>query len=347
MSRWARPRPSSAPRPSIPGWSPSPCPKAGPIEVVLVDAEPALAPLSAVDGSTDVYLVPAYRFTDETAAGSISPPWPTPPSRPRPPPTRAPSTPASRRWSPFPPRCPARSWSKTTAAAPPTPSSRAPTASPRIPSGSPTARSRCSASATTSTWSLEHCTYVELGGLVLELLGRRRGGQPRVPIGRRPPRAARSRSRSETEADFVGDAAGTKVGRSPANPRGDRLRLITGKGAARRSVAVGVATPGHGARPCIVAQRCSDNRARSTAERRPGSRNGANAHVREPEVRMPCLETLARFGAPGPAMRHPARRGLGLSLQRCETTCGEATVTRRGDTEHAAVPRRALVRGRR
>jgi hypothetical protein len=41
-----------------------PVPDDGLVEVVLVDAEPSLVLLSAVDGSTDVYLVPAYRFTD-------------------------------------------------------------------------------------------------------------------------------------------------------------------------------------------------------------------------------------------------------------------------------------------
>ena len=45
-----------------PGLVPEPLPT--PLEVVLVDAVPSLAPLTAVDGSTDVYLVPAYRFTD-------------------------------------------------------------------------------------------------------------------------------------------------------------------------------------------------------------------------------------------------------------------------------------------
>jgi hypothetical protein len=45
---------------------PDPAPEpSGPIEVVLVDAEPALILLPAVDGSEDAYLVPAYRFTDE------------------------------------------------------------------------------------------------------------------------------------------------------------------------------------------------------------------------------------------------------------------------------------------
>jgi hypothetical protein len=42
---------------------PEPQPEPAPIEVVLVDAEPALQLLAAVDGSTDAYLVPAYRFT--------------------------------------------------------------------------------------------------------------------------------------------------------------------------------------------------------------------------------------------------------------------------------------------
>ncbi len=43
---------------------PVPLPEPEPLEVVLVDAEPALMLLAAVDGSTDAYLVPAYRFTD-------------------------------------------------------------------------------------------------------------------------------------------------------------------------------------------------------------------------------------------------------------------------------------------
>jgi hypothetical protein len=43
---------------------PDPGLEVGPIEVVLVHAERALVMLGAVDGSTDIYLVPAYRFTD-------------------------------------------------------------------------------------------------------------------------------------------------------------------------------------------------------------------------------------------------------------------------------------------
>jgi hypothetical protein len=47
-----------------PGGVPAPAPQDGRIEVVLVDVEPALIVLGAVDGSPDAYLVPAYRFTD-------------------------------------------------------------------------------------------------------------------------------------------------------------------------------------------------------------------------------------------------------------------------------------------
>jgi len=43
---------------------PEPGPAPEPVEVVLVDAEPALVLLPAIDGSSDVYLVPGYRFTD-------------------------------------------------------------------------------------------------------------------------------------------------------------------------------------------------------------------------------------------------------------------------------------------
>jgi hypothetical protein len=43
---------------------PDPAPIPEPTEVVLVDAEPTLVLLAANDGSTDAYLVPAYRFTD-------------------------------------------------------------------------------------------------------------------------------------------------------------------------------------------------------------------------------------------------------------------------------------------
>lgn len=50
---------------SDPGVVPEPVPDPGPVEVVLVDAERSLVLLGAIDGSTDVYLVPAYRFTDE------------------------------------------------------------------------------------------------------------------------------------------------------------------------------------------------------------------------------------------------------------------------------------------
>ncbi len=49
-----------------PGLEPEPLPVEGPIEVVLVDASPVLVLLGAVDGSTDAYLVPGYRFTDES-----------------------------------------------------------------------------------------------------------------------------------------------------------------------------------------------------------------------------------------------------------------------------------------
>ncbi len=41
-----------------------PMPEPEPLEIVLVDAEPALLLLPANDGSRDAYLVPAYRFTD-------------------------------------------------------------------------------------------------------------------------------------------------------------------------------------------------------------------------------------------------------------------------------------------
>lgn len=48
-----------------PAPAPGPAPEPEPFEVVLVDAEPALLLLGANDGSTDAYLVPAYRFTAE------------------------------------------------------------------------------------------------------------------------------------------------------------------------------------------------------------------------------------------------------------------------------------------
>jgi hypothetical protein len=48
--------------------TPPPEPVSGPVEVVLVDAEPSLVLLGAVDGSTDAYLVPGYRFTAEDGA---------------------------------------------------------------------------------------------------------------------------------------------------------------------------------------------------------------------------------------------------------------------------------------
>lgn len=44
---------------------PEPGPAPAPIEVVLVDAEPTLVMLPAIDGSSDAYLVPGYRFTDD------------------------------------------------------------------------------------------------------------------------------------------------------------------------------------------------------------------------------------------------------------------------------------------
>jgi hypothetical protein len=50
--------PEPAPDPGLP-------PAGGAIEVVLVDAEPSLVLLGALDGSADAYLVPAYRFTAE------------------------------------------------------------------------------------------------------------------------------------------------------------------------------------------------------------------------------------------------------------------------------------------
>ncbi|MEQ1788315.1 MAG: hypothetical protein ABL966_14780, partial [Acidimicrobiales bacterium] len=48
--------------PPVPGPDVDPV-EPQPVEIVLVDAEPALVLLGAVDGSTDAYLVPAYRFT--------------------------------------------------------------------------------------------------------------------------------------------------------------------------------------------------------------------------------------------------------------------------------------------
>lgn len=44
--------------------APEPRPAPEPIDVVLVDAEPTLVLLPAIDGSSDVYLVPGYRFSD-------------------------------------------------------------------------------------------------------------------------------------------------------------------------------------------------------------------------------------------------------------------------------------------
>ena len=55
--------PHPTPGEPVPGPVPSPEPQ--PLEVVLVDAEPSLILLPATDGSTDAYLVPAYRFTAE------------------------------------------------------------------------------------------------------------------------------------------------------------------------------------------------------------------------------------------------------------------------------------------
>jgi len=43
---------------------PEPLPEPQPLEIVLVDAEPSLVLLGAIDGSSDAYLVPGYRFTD-------------------------------------------------------------------------------------------------------------------------------------------------------------------------------------------------------------------------------------------------------------------------------------------
>ena len=53
------------PPPPEPGDEPIPMPEPEPLEIVLVDAEPSLVLLPAVDGSNDAYLVPGYRFTDE------------------------------------------------------------------------------------------------------------------------------------------------------------------------------------------------------------------------------------------------------------------------------------------
>ena len=49
--------------PYVVGCVPQPDP--APLEITLVDAEPSLVLLGATDGSTDMYLVPGYRFTDE------------------------------------------------------------------------------------------------------------------------------------------------------------------------------------------------------------------------------------------------------------------------------------------
>ena len=58
--------PDCTPPVTDPGLEPEPLPAEGPLEVVLVDASPVLVPLGAADGSTDAYLVPGYRFTDES-----------------------------------------------------------------------------------------------------------------------------------------------------------------------------------------------------------------------------------------------------------------------------------------
>ena len=56
-----------APTPQCPQPDPGvdPIPDPQPIEVVFVDAEPSLLILPGNDGTGDVYLVPAYRFTAE------------------------------------------------------------------------------------------------------------------------------------------------------------------------------------------------------------------------------------------------------------------------------------------
>ena len=112
----------------------------------------------ANDGSTDAYLVPGLPLhRRRRRPRSTSPPWPTTPSRRRRPPTRAPSTRASRRGHRSPSTSRARSSSRTTPAAPPTPSSPTPTADRRAEPLADGEEPR-SASATTSTSSPEHCT---------------------------------------------------------------------------------------------------------------------------------------------------------------------------------------------
>jgi hypothetical protein len=51
--------------PIEPRPEPGPIEEPAPFEVVLVDVEPALVLLGATDGTSDAYLVPAYRFTAE------------------------------------------------------------------------------------------------------------------------------------------------------------------------------------------------------------------------------------------------------------------------------------------
>ena len=195
-----------------PGVEPVPLPEPEPVEIVLVDAEPSLVLLSAIDGSTDAYLVPGYRFTDadggrvdlpavadEALTGPPSTETTVPPRR-RCCPTRAASTPSTR--SPA-----AMCWSSRTPPAPPTPSSPTPTASSPSRPRSPTERSPRSASATTSTWA---CTSIATGSASRSPTA---GGGPKESrranwrAGANPQRAAPSRWLEEDRAEFVGDAA--------------------------------------------------------------------------------------------------------------------------------------------
>ena len=196
-----------------------------PLEVVLVDAEPALAPLTAVDGSTDVYLVPAYRFTDADG-GRVDLPAVADSTLTTPPTTDTSAVdPSEPPVVTVPDTVPCEplvedDGSGTTHTIQPDPECADSRPGP-LPDGE---EPQIGVGYYVDV-VVGHCTYVEFGGWFWSFWAGDGAANPESDWAT-PTEGGTFTLRSETEADFVGDAAGTKVGRFTARVHGGpRLRL--------------------------------------------------------------------------------------------------------------------------
>jgi hypothetical protein len=183
---------------------PGPLPE--PTEIVLVDAEPSLLLLGAVDGSTDAYLVPGYRFTADD--GSVVDLAAVADRELTAPPTTGTSAPDPAPAPVEPQPCEVLvegDASGTTHTVQPFPGCVEPEpelqvleegASPEIGVGYYV------------DVQVEHCSYVELGGWFWTPTD----VDPGQDGWSQPTEGGTFTLRSETEAEFVGDAGKTKLG---------------------------------------------------------------------------------------------------------------------------------------